>query len=84
MEKEIVKKLREVNGCHNCRKHRDDSGCDTGSVICTLDGVEEKGYMICNHYDSPKEYKIRGHNSLQDELNKIQNQLNDKDDYERT
>lgn len=75
-EKSIIKKLRETNGCHNCKKHKDDPSCDEGNVICTIDGVEEKKYMICNHYDSPKEYKIRGNNSLQNELNKIQSRLN--------
>lgn len=84
-EKIIIKKLREANCCHNCRKSKHDSSCDVGSIICILDGAEEADHMICNHYDSPKEYKVKGHGSaLQSELDKIQKQLKRNDEYENT
>lgn len=78
MERQIIKKLRKANCCLTCRRHKDD---ESGNIICTLDGVEEYCYMICNHYDSPKEYKARGYGSaLQNELDKIQNQLKKVDE----
>lgn len=78
----IVKKLREAHCCHNCRKSKWENSCEDGSVICTIDGVMESEYMICNHYDSPKEYKAKGHGALQSELDKIQNQLKRTDEHE--
>ena len=85
MEKQINKKLREAHCCFTCRRHKNDINCDMGNVICILDGVEEHGYMICNHYDAPKEYKTKGHGgALQDELDKIQSQLKKMDEYENT
>ena len=71
----IIKKLREANCCHNCRKSKHSDSYDDGTIVCTIDGAVEGDYMICNHYDSPKEYKAKGYGTLQNELDKIQKQL---------
>ena len=51
MEKTKKKRLREPKCCFNCEKSKWYSSCDSGCIICEIDGAEESNYMICDFYE---------------------------------